>query len=212
MKKYFIIIVRNSVGWNMPNAIASLAFCYSSEEKAKNGHIGRFPVILGQARNAVVSIKDSIMDLDNSLSKSAQSATEAYERLAESNKFIDYAGKTVGFISKHVNKFIIGSSALDVALAKDKKTTAVENTLGLGAMYGAENLYKKYAREEDFAEGIGKCLKNCSKGEIKAIAHIAHGVPFVAASLFSYYIGGKFGDLLLGKATMDDFVPHRHSK
>lgn len=184
----------------MPNLISSIAFCYSNGEKTENGHIGRLPVMIGQARNAVVSIRDTIFSLDNSFSKSAQSASEAFERLAENNKIIDYTGKAVGFISKHVNKFIIGSSVIDVALSKDKKTTAVETGIGLTSMFATENFLKKHFSEEKIANELIKSFKGSSKGKIGAIANITYGVVFTTGSIFSYYLGGKFGDILLGKS------------
>lgn len=187
----------------MSNGISSLGFCFRSGEKTEEGHWGRAPVMLGQARNGIIGIRDSIMALDNSLSKSAKSATEAFERLAESNKFVYAADKTIGFLSRNVNPLIIASSGIDVALSKDKKTAIAENGMGLLSMFGIEKVMKTYMgkkTEEKLAkEFIERFKWHNSKGRAAFAAQAIYGALFCASSVAFWTAGCKFGDLLLGK-------------
>lgn len=182
----------------MPNALSSVVFCVRSGEKAEDGNVARVPVAVGQLRNAIVTGHEIILSLDNSLSKSAQSAANAFDIWAKNNKIVASGTKAVNVLGKFVNPLIVVSSICDVARSEDKGSAFVTNGLALGSMFAAEGVMKKHFGENKITEIVKGLFEGKSKITLKALSHGTHGLLFCAASLGAYYLGGKFGDVLLG--------------
>lgn len=187
----------------MPNALSSIVFCYRSEEKAQDGNVARWPVAIGQARNAIVTAHDMILSLDNSVSKTAQSATNALAKMTENKKVIQYGGKALKFLGDYTNQLIVASAVYDVWKADDKESAAIKNGVALSSMFLAEGLMKKHFGEKKLFEIVSDAFKGTSKAKLIAATHGVHGLAFAAVSVASYFAGSKFGDLLIGKKGED---------
>ena len=196
-------------------AVKNGIFGARSVEKAKQGHDGRIPIATAQASN----VFNEVLKLDGRVGKSSQTAIDALknvstglETAAKSEKLLEYAGKGINFLSRHINPLICVSAGIDVLNSDNKEEALVTNTMALISMFGGEHLMKKHL--DDAIDYAGKNIikvknknklidnvvnaieKSNSNGKIKSIAH---GVAFVVGSCVAYGIGQKFGNLLLGK-------------
>lgn len=181
-------------------AVRSLIFCDRSAQKVENGHTGRIPVVLGQAKR----VTDYIHTLDNKLGKGTKEAASILRNAAENDKLIEYAGKFVKFAERNVNPLICVSSGIDVLTSDDKKSALVTNATALGSMFTVEHLMKKHLDDIPKIKGIDKIAENIAEYTSKykfggKLGRIAHGVAFVAGSCAAYSLGEKFGHLLVGK-------------
>ena len=185
--------------------VRSAIFGVRNVNKTKNGQIGRSTVAVGQAKKVV----DYVKTLDNTLGKSARTASQALTKAAKSEHLWNVAGKAVNFASEHINPLICVSAGIDVLMAEDKEEALVTNTAALASMFTVEKLMKKHLDEVTKIKGIDKIAQKIVKfakthkyaGKLPAIIQ---GAAFVAGSITAYNIGEKFGKLLLGKKSTEE--------
>lgn len=179
----------------MSNLYSSLIFAFRNGEKTERGEIGRAPVMLGQAKNAM----KSIMEFDNAIGTGAKTAVQALEVGAKSSKALNYALKGIDIASKNVNPLICVSGGIKVMMAEDKAKAAIEETASLAGMFAAEGLFKKCFNVHNnpkittfkCLDGVNNAVKGLGKWGV-----VIKGVAFVATSITGYNAGQKFGKLI----------------
>lgn len=182
----------------MGNPISSLIFSARNTDKFQNGDIGRLPVAIGQANNVLLAAKD----IQNPLGMAIRTTGDVFEQVSKSEKLLEYAGKGVNFVSKHINPFICVAGGVKVLTAEDKGSALIEETASLGAMFTGEHFLKKYAEQIHQNTGINKLAKAFdaqflkSKPKLKGkFGKVLEGVLFVTGSIISYAAGNKVGKL-----------------
>lgn len=180
--------------------IRSTCFGIRNIDKTQQGHVGKAAVASGQIRNAIVEARK----YDGFVGKTANTAVEVVKGFFKNEKVLAYAGKALNFAGDYVNPLICVSAGIDVALSDDKEKAFVENSMGLGVMFGVETLMKKHLDSvvkikgiDTIAEKVMKFASTARGG--KYIPAIAHGGAFVVGSCLAYAAGQNFGDVLLGK-------------
>lgn len=184
----------------MSNVVASTIFCIRNTNKVEHGQIGRVPVAMGQAKNVFNTVKE----LDNSIGKTAQTASSIFNKASKGEKLLEYGGKFVNFASKAVNPLICVSAGIDVITAEDKDTALIKNSLALGSMFAVEKTMKKHMHKVTEIKGVDKIaekvmsIAKTQKGQ-KNLATVIGGVAFVIGSCTAYSIGEKLGTVVASK-------------
>lgn len=183
----------------MFSPVASGIFAFRNVGKAENGEIGRAPVAVGQ----FAGIVKEIGKYDKTIALGTKNALQILQDVAGDSKALKYAGKTVDFLSSHVNPLICVSSGIKVAMSDDKERTLKEEAGSLAFMFAGETLisknYDKIAKSRTVTNTIDKMSKSSLfKPMFKTIAKhnwggkigaIIKGLSFVTVSIGSSCIG-----------------------
>ena len=178
----------------MSNVFSSAIFCARNVDKAENGDVGRIPVFIGQGKNVI----NSIMSLDNSIGKSAKSASDVFQKACKSEPILEYVGKGADFASKHVNSLICLSAGIKVYNSDDKVAAAIQQGTALTAMFAAEGYMKKHMDEVVKIKGVDKIAEkiltfSAKTPGFKPLPAIIKGVAFVIGSTTAFMLGEKVG-------------------
>ncbi len=189
----------------MSNVVSSTIFAVRNVDKFENGDIGRLPVAGAQA----VNIFDKVLHYNARLAKGTDGAIQAFNALAEHNKFLDYTGKTIRWAAKNVNPLICASGGLKVLMADDKPKAAVVETTSLATMFAGEKLMKTALLDGIMeSKPVTSAINGLKKAKLTKpwmdviakhnaggkLSTIARGVMFVGASIASYAAGQKIGE------------------
>ena len=161
--------------------VATVGFVFRNGDKVCNGDVGRTPVLVGQAVNAV----KAGAELNNGVGRTAQVVIDTCDNVAKADKLFNGLGKVVKFASNNVNTLICASSGLKVFLAKDedKQRTLITEGGTLGGMFLAEGWMKKNLN------GILTKLSISGKW-----APIVKGLIFIAGSIGASTVGNIVGE------------------
>ena len=189
----------------MSNVVSSAIFAVRNVDKFENGDIGRLPVAGAQT----INIFDKILHYNARLAIGTDGAIQAFNAMAEHNKFLNYTGKTIKWAAQNVNPLICASGGLKVLMADDKPKAAVVESASLATMFAGEKLMKTALLDvimdskpvQGAISGLKKAkltkpwmeviAKHNAGGKLSAIAR---GVMFVGASIGSYAAGQKIGE------------------
>ena len=184
----------------LSSIVSSSIFGIRNCDKGNDGHVVRFWVALGQIRNVFNAIKE----IDNSIGKTAQTASALLDHAANNSIFVEGLGKAAKFAGKHINPLIVASGIYDVCVSDNKLDTAVVTGTALTTMFTGEKLMKKYMNDipklncfKGIAEKIGTIAATTKYG--KFIGPVLSGVSFVLGSCMSYFVGEKIGKALINK-------------
>ena len=182
------------------NIVTSAIFGVRNYEKGNDGHTLRYAVALGQAKR----VADFVTTLDNSVGKTARTATEAIGKASKGSIFLESVGRVANFSSTHINPLIIGSAVLDVVNSENKVETAVVSASALGTMFTTEKLMKKYLKDvpklscfKKITAAVTKAFEGTKYG--KYVGPVLEGLAFVGGSITGYAVGERFGKTLIGK-------------
>lgn len=160
--------------------LACIGFVGTNYNNVVNkGDITRIPVLVGQCANAA--------EQGIKCSNTINNATSQALNIAKNNKVFCGLEKTVNFVRKNINPFIIASSTTKVILAdkEDRKKTLLTEAGCLTGMFAGEGYMKRHLN------------KLIDKLPISAKwKPIAHGIIFVTGSLTASAIGEKIGKKL----------------
>lgn len=157
--------------------LACIGFVGTNYNNVVNkGDFTRIPVLVGQCVNAA----DQGIKCNNTINNAVNHALVS----AKSNKVFNGFAKSVNFVRKNINPFIVASSSAKVILAdKEERTKTLITEAGcVGGMFMGEGYMKKH---------LDKLI---NKLPISARWQpIAHGIIFVAGSITASTIGQKIG-------------------
>ena len=189
----------------MSNVVSSTIFAVRNVDKFENGDLGRLPVAGAQT----INIFDKVLHYNARLAKGTDGAIQAFNALAEHNKFLDYTGKTIKWAAHNVNPLICASGGLKVLMSDDKPKAAVEETTALATMFAGEKLMKTAVLDAVMdSKPVNAALEGLKNGKLSKpwmeviskhnaggkISALARGVMFVGASIASYAAGQNIGD------------------
>ena len=184
----------------LSSIVSSSIFGIRNCDKGNNGHVVRYGVALGQARNVMNTIKE----FDNTIGKTAQTANVLFNHAAKNSILVECLGKATTFAGEHINPLIVASGIYDVFVSDNKLDTAVVTGTALGTMFTGEKLMKMHMNDipklscsKGIAEKIGTIAATTKYG--KFIGPFISGVSFVLGSCMSYFVGEKIGKALIGK-------------
>ena len=167
---------------------ATALFSVRNAGRTADGEIGRLPVTVGQVSNTMTEVAK----YNNAFSRGIKSSIDTLNEVAKTDKVMSGVSKAVNFAKNHVNTLIVASSALNVGMAKDKKTALVGESGNVIGMFAIEGLMKKH---------LDKLVDKLPiKGYWKAIIK---GVIFVAGSIMGSTAGKKLFLKLIGKTEED---------
>lgn len=183
----------------MFSPVASGIFAFRNVGKTESGEIGRAPVAVGQFAGVIKEIGK----YDKTIAIGTKNAMQILQDVAGDSRALRYAGKTVDFLSNHINPLICVSSGIKVAMSDDKEKTFKEEAGSLAFMFAGETLisknYDKIANSKTVTEAIGKMSKSSLfKPMFKSIEKnhwggkvgaIIKGLTFVTVSIGSSNIG-----------------------
>ncbi len=183
----------------MFSPVASGIFAFRNVGKTENGEIGRAPVAVGQFAGVIKEIGK----YDKTIAMGTKNAMQILHDIAGDSRALRYAGKTVDFLSSHINPLICASSVVKVAMSDDKEKTFKEEAGSLAFMFAGETLiaknYDKIANSKTVTNTIDKMSKSSLfKPMFKTIAKnnwggkigaIIKGLSFVTVSIGSSCIG-----------------------
>lgn len=196
--------------------VSSAVFGLRNSGKTLKGDIGRAPVAMAQFASSTA--ETASLNLGR-LSEAAESIMEKVDHVGKAVGVSDAATKVASIASKVVNPLLCAAAGYRVLRDDDKDKALIEEVCSMGAMFGGEAVYKRFrntviqsmgkqigAKQKTIAnegiknvlEGMGKKFKNLSSGKQKAI-FIAAELGFVGASILTYSLGKKFGQLLTGR-------------
>lgn len=157
--------------------LACIGFVGTNYNNVVNkGDLTRIPVLMGQCANAA----DQAIKCNNTVNNIVSSTLTS----AKANKAFNGLAKTVNFVRRNINPFIVASSTAKVVLAdkEDRKKTLLTEAGCLTGMFMGEGYMKRHLN------------KLIDKLPISAKwKPIAHGIIFVAGSLTASTIGQKIG-------------------
>lgn len=162
----------------MYSGVATGIFAVRNAGKTTNENIGRLPVTVGQG----AAVIKAGAQYNNAVSKQVNVVLKACDEVAKSDKIFGGLTKAVKFASDHVNPLIVASSGLNIALAEDKKSTAIAETGCIAGMFLGEGWMKK-----NLDTVLNKLPVN------KKWIPVIKGVTFVAGSITASTIGQKIG-------------------
>ena len=170
----------------------------------------------GQILNAAKGISVIAKESNNSIATGFTSAEKSIKELAKGDKVLNGVGKVLNFTSNYINPLITLTGGIKVLTADDKKEAAIQESMGLGAMFAAEAAAKRIigmpvikkvagkrtaiAREglykkNPFAAKQAEALKDyCNtktflNKSLKFLPGILKGTGFVCASIAGYKLG-----------------------
>ncbi|MBR1425505.1 hypothetical protein IJ579_08085 [bacterium] len=160
-------------------AVSAGIFSIRNVDKTSNGEVGRLPVAVGQISNTF----KEIAKYNNIFARGVKGTLNTLDEIAKYDQICNNLSKCVKFASEHVNPLIVASSGLNVALADDKKSTAIAETGNLVGMFACEGMMKRH---------LDKIIDACPiSGRWKPIVK---GLVFVAGSIggsMAGHAGGK---------------------
>lgn len=162
----------------MYSGVATGIFAVRNAGKTANENIGRLPVTVGQG----AAVIKAGAQYNNAVSKQAKVVLNTIDEVAKSDKIFGGLAKAVKFASDHVNPLIVASSGLNIALAEDKKSTAIAETGCIAGMFLGEGWMKK-----NLDKYLAKLPIN------KKWIPIIKGITFVTGSITASTIGQKIG-------------------
>ncbi len=196
--------------------VSSAVFGLRNSGKTLNGDIGRAPVALAQFASSTA--ETASMHLGR-ISEGAESIMNRVDNIGKVIGVSNAATKVASVASKAVNPLLCAAAGYRVFKDKDKESALIEEVCSLGAMFGAEAVYKRFrntvaqsmgqhlkANQKTIAntgikkvlENIGKNCKNLSSGKQKVL-FVAAELGLVGASILAYSAGRKIGSLLTGR-------------
>lgn len=152
-----------------------------------------------------------------------KAANNSAKGLSLTSKIVKSTGKVLETVSRNVNAFIIGASAIKVLSSDDKEDTfkreLVRDVTMLGIFEGAAKnlfgipklvknaegkfvsearpaLYKKIPYLNDLGE---KFVRYCKKTEMKSVPGVVKGLALVLFSITGYKVGDKLAEKMFGK-------------
>lgn len=201
--------------------VSSAVFGLRNSGKTLNGDIGRAPVALAQFASSTA--ETASMHLGR-ISEGAESIMKRVDNIGKAIGVSDAATKVASAASKVVNPLLCAAAGYRIFKDKDKDKALIEEVCSMGAMFGAEAVYKRFrntvaqsmgqqlkANQKTIAntgikkvlENIGKNCKNISSGQKKALFILAE-LGLVGASILTYAAGRKIGKLLTGRDDKTD--------
>lgn len=191
----------------MFSPVASGIFAFRNIGKTENGEIGRAPVAVGQ----VAGVLKEIGKYDKTIAMGTKNAIQILQDVAGDTKALRYAGKTVEFLSNHINPLICASSVVKVAMSDDKERTFKEELGSLGLMFAGEHLISKNYNNIANSKTVQNTIDKMSKSSLfkplfKQIAKhnwggkigaVIKGLTFVTVSIGSSCIGLELTKSLL---------------
>lgn len=191
----------------MFSPVASGIFAFRNVGKTESGEIGRAPVAVGQFAGVIKEIGK----YDKTIAMGTKNAMQILQEVAGDSQALKYAGRTVEFLSNHINPLICVSSGIKVAMSDDKEKTLKEEVGSLAFMFTGEHLisknYDKIANSKAVTNAIDKMSKSSLfKPMFKAIEKnkwggkigaIIKGLSFVTVSIGSSCVGLELTKSLL---------------
>lgn len=189
--------------------VPSGIFCWRNIQKFENGEKARGTVAIAQG----AKVAQAVSKYNETVAKTASSASNVFRNMAKESKVIDYTGKAVKWATKNVNPLICASGVVKVAVSDDKVGTAITETGALAGMFAGEGIAKRVLplvfNEKNIttvAKSMGKTkfLKPISEfllksGNSSKAAAILKGIAFVCASIASYNVGRKLAEPYAGR-------------
>ena len=220
------------LGLALFNVARSSVFSTRNVDKSAHGDFVRAGVAAGQAKNALVGLKD----LDGTIGEYAKKAVNAIETTAKNKEVVGLGAKTlhytagvVDFASKWVNPLLCVSGGVKVAMADDKKSETIKQTSALGTMFLFEATGKRFFMEpvrKQFAKTalgkkswVSKLLKqmdrldNFHKTAGKSSNWVKYGIPilkglaYVGMSITGYSVGAVAGNKINEWRKEDELPP-----
>lgn len=189
--------------------VASAGFFVRNVDKVENGEYGRVPVAIGQLHTVFKSIKD----YDKTIAQGSDAALSIFREAVHNPDALKRTGKVLGFLSEHVNGFIVASSVWQVLKAENKEREACIQAPMLGLMFLGEGLckrnYAKVANSATVKNAIGKMSKTKVLGKVYDVimknnwggkaGKIIKGLTFLAFSIGFSTVGSKIGHKIADK-------------
>lgn len=189
--------------------IASLGFFFRNVDKVDGGEYGRIPVAVGQFNTVFKAVKD----YDKSIAKGTDAALSIFREAVNNPNALKRTGKVLGFLSEHVNGFIVASSAIQVMRAEDKEREVCIQAPMLGLMFLGEGIckrnYAKVANSATVKNAITKMSKTKVLGKVYntimkrnwggKVGNIIRGITFLAFSIGFSTVGSKIGHNIADK-------------
>lgn len=157
--------------------LACIGFVGTNYNNVVNkGDITRLPVLIGQCANAT--------DACLSSSSTGKTILEKTLQYLNNDKVCKKLTKSVNFVRKNINPFIIGSSTAKVLMAEkeERKKTLLTEAGTLAGMFLAEGKMKKH---------LDKLLDKLPISP--KWRPVVHGLIFISGSLTGSTIGNKIG-------------------
>ncbi len=207
----------------MYSAVATALFAARNINKDAAAEPGRVYVAGPiQAMNAV----GAALKLDNSVSKSATSATNVFQKIAKYNALTKGAEKVLTIASNNVNPILCVSGVAKVALSDDPIYQAPIEAGSLLAMFGSEKLMKDHVENMLKSDKAKNLVKEASEIKIlkplfayieknKAggkVASIAKGVIFFTGSILGYGAGHYVSKELTDEIYRKNHLKHAEQK
>ena len=124
---------------------------------------------------------DDVCKYNEKIAQGTESAVKAFEKLAESNKIVDYGLKATKWATKNINPMICISGGIKTLTSDDKVTTGIKETAAISTMFAGEKITKQALTHLNIGGKLGTVIK---------------GILFVGASITSYEVGGYIGNNL----------------
>ncbi len=196
--------------------VSSAVFGLRNSGKSLNGDVGRAPAALAQLTSSAAETASMHW---GSVSEGAESIMKKIDHVGKAVGVSDAATKVTSIASKVVNPLLCAAAGYRVLKDENRDKALIEEVCSMGAMFGAEAAYKRFrntvvqsmgkeigAKQKTIAhagakkvlQGLGEKCKNLSSGKQKAL-FIAAELGLVGASILTYSLGRKFGQLLTGR-------------